>query len=365
MNPLHIPGTPDWLAWRYPWAFALLAILPLLWWLWLRPAGRAVIRFPNVAGLKAAGGTISRRMIVISPILRTIALIALILAVARPQKADESSRTFAEGIAIQMVVDVSSSMRDTDLSPPGERLTRLDVVKDVFRRFVLGEKDNEKLPGRKNDIIGMVRFAGYADAICPLTLDHENLVRLLNATRTISEMYVDGSIPGLQRANDEDGTAIGDGLALAVERLRDLKRTAGSGEQIVVKSKIAILLTDGQQNAGTITPRDAGDLAALNKIKVYTILSGTGERTVTGRRLRVPDDDLRYIADISGGKFFVAGDAKSLENIYAEIDKLERTKTEERHFVRWGELAFPLLVVAASALGLQSLLDSTRLRRIP
>lgn len=365
MNPVHIPGTPEWLAWRYPWAFALLALLPLLWWFWQRRAGRAVIRFPNVAGLKAASGAVSRRLILISPILRSVALLALILAVARPQQADESSHTFAEGIAIEMAVDVSGSMTDLDLSPPGQRMSRLDVVKDVFRRFVLGEKGNAALPGRRNDIIGMVRFARYADAVCPLTLDHESLVRLVNATKTVREQYEDGTLAGRQRANDEDGTAIGDGLALAVERLRDLKRTSGSGDQIVVKSKIIILLTDGENNTGMIAPREAGDLAALSKIRVYTILSGRGQRVFGNQRMPLRDDDLRYIANVTGGRHFVAGDAKSLEEVYEEIDKLERTRTEERHFVRWGELAFPLLVLAAAALGLQSLLDSTRLRRIP
>jgi Ca-activated chloride channel homolog len=335
----------------HPWFLLALLLLPLLWFLWLRARRQTVIRFSGLADLRRAGGGLTRRFRMILPILRTAALACLIVAAARPQKADESSRMFAEGIAIQMVVDTSSSMTDVDLSPPGKYLTRLDVVKNVFRKFVEGDSGSG-LPGRPNDLVGMIRFARFPDAVCPLTLDHKNLDEVLDKTKIVEQ-------------REEDGTAIGDGLALAVERLKELKRTTGSGDQIVITSRAIILLTDGENNAGEIEPQKAGDLAATYGIKVYTILAGTGQRAAFGYRLPVDDRDLRYIAQTTGGKHFRAQDEKSLEDIYAEIDQLERTKVEERRFVRWGELSQWWLAAAFVCIGLQTFLDATRLRKIP
>jgi Ca-activated chloride channel family protein len=335
----------------YPWALLALLLLPLLWYLWLRPRRHPVIRFSGLTELRAAGGNLTRRVRLILPILRSVALLCLIVAAARPQRADESSRIFAEGIAIQMVVDTSGSMGDFDLSPPGGRVTRLNVVKSVFAKFVRGGEEST-LPGRPNDLIGMIRFARYADAVCPLTLDHDNLLAVLEQTHIVD-------------SRSEDGTAIGDGLALAVERLKDLKRTTGSGDQITITSRVVILLTDGENNAGMIAPQEAGELAATYGIKVYTIMAGTGELLGFGFR-RPPDDrELRRIAEVTGGKHFRAQDEESLERIYAEIDELERTEVEERRFVRWGELAHWWLVAAFVCIGLQAFLDATRLRKIP
>jgi len=335
----------------YPWVLLALLLLPLLWYLWWRPRWRPVLRFSSLAELRSAGSSVNRRVRLILPILRSIALLCLIVAVARPQRADESSRIFAEGIAIQMVVDTSSSMRDFDLSPPGGRVTRLDVVKSVFEKFVRGDEDR-RLPGRPNDLIGMIRFARYADAVCPLTLDHDNLLSVLEQTHIVD-------------SRPEDGTAIGDGLALAVERLKDLKRTTGSGDQITITSRVIILLTDGENNAGMISPQEAGELAATYGIKVYTIMAGTGELRGFGFRSPADDRELRYIAQVTNGVHFRARDEESLEEIYAEIDQLERTEVEERRFVRWGELAHWWLVAAFACIGLQTFLDATRLRKIP
>lgn len=336
----------------YPYALLLLLVLPPLWYLWLRRERRPVIQFSSLAVLRAAGGAASARVRLILPILRTVALICLIVAVARPQKADESSGVFAEGIAIQMVVDTSSSMLDTDLSPPGQRKTRLEVVKKMFADFVRGDPA-QNLSGRPNDLIGMVRFARYPDAVCPLTLDRNNLLEILESTQTVTPR------------STEDRTAIGDGLALAVERLKDLKRATGVGEQLVIKSKIIILLTDGENNTINLaSPEQAGELAATYGIKVYTILAGTGQ-DAGFTRMPVNDRDLKKIAEVTGGKFFHARDNRSLTRIYEEIDKLERVKVEERRFVRWGELSQLWLLAAFLCLGLQTFLDATRLRKIP
>ncbi len=357
MTHIHLPLTPAWLCWPLPWVWALTLIIlvPIVWILLLHPRRRTVIRYSGLAALRSAGGATRRHLRLALPILRTVALLALIVAVARPQTPNESSRVFVEGIAIQMVLDTSWSMTDTDLSPRrGPEQTRLDVVKDVFRRFVAGDGE---LPGRPNDLVGIIRFARYADSVCPLTLDHDTV---LNTLADI-EIPVDRLGHPLEEAQN---TAIGDGLALAVERLKDLERTTGSGDQLVIRSRIVILLTDGENNSGMITPDQAGELAATYGIKVYTILAGTGQRAGWAR-VPVDDSALRHIAEVTGGEHFRARDNAALRQIYERIDQLERTRTEEQHYVEWRDLAWPLLLTAFICLALQTLLDATLLRKIP
>ncbi len=335
-----------------PWLLTAFSLLPLLWWLWSRPGRRPVLRFSDISHLRtAAGSSSAARWRSLLPILRTIALASLTIAAARPQVADSTFTTYSEGVAILLVLDTSGSMEDRDLSPRGKPLTRLDVVKEIVRKFVSGD-ESLSLPGRTNDLIGLIRFARYADSVCPLTLDRDALLAALDQTNLVT-------------TREENGTAIGDGLALAVERLRDLKRTMGSGEQIRITSRVVILLTDGENNAGQVDPQQAGELAAVHGVKVYTILAGTGENLTIGRR-PVDDRVLRRIAEVSGGRFYSARDQKSLVDVYSEIDKLERTRVEERAFVRWDEWGGPWLLLAAfAALALQILLDATWLRKIP
>lgn len=361
MTHIHLPLTPAWLYWPQPWVWllGLLPLLPALWYLWRHPRRRPVIRFSSLDALRGAGGAWRRHLRLMLPVLRTAALACLIIAAARPQSPNESRRVVVEGIAIQMAIDCSSSMLDVDLSTRNVQQTRLEVVKDVFKNFVTG---GGKLPGRPNDLIGMIRFARYPDSVCPLTLDRDVLLKTLDESRTV--LWLDQN--GRWRGNrEEDGTAIGDALALAVERLKDLKRTTGSGNQLVIDSRVVILLTDGENNTGMITPAQAGELAATYGIRVYTILAGTGQRMPWGGRQPVDDTDLRRIAEVSGGKFFRAGDAAALEQIYAEIDRLERTKTEEQSYVEWAELSWVWLLAAFVCLSGQTLLDATILRKIP
>lgn len=361
MNHVHLPLTPEWLWWPQPWVWCLLLllVLPAGWLLWLHPRRRPVVRFSSLEALRSVAGVWRPRARLLLPALRTGALGCLIVAVARPQVPNESRRVVVEGIAIQMVLDCSSSMLDTDLSTGREMRTRLDVVKQVFRDFVTG---GGKLPGRPNDLIGMIRFARYPDSVCPLTLDRTVLLDVLDATHTV--LWRDRS--GMIRGNEqEDATAIGDALALAVERLKDLKRTTGSGNQFVITSRVVILLTDGENNAGLISPQQAGELAATYGIKVYTILAGTGQRLPFGGRLPLDDRELRRIAEVTGGQYFHATDQAALERIYQEIDRLERTKTEEHGYVEWGDLAWKWLIVAFACLCVQTLLDATLLRKIP
>jgi Ca-activated chloride channel family protein len=365
MTHVHLPLTPDWLLWPVPWVHVLflLLLLPALWVLWLLPRMRPVIRFSNLSLLRDVRAGWRRHMRWSLPVLRTVAVGCLIVGAARPQRPIEDARLQVEGIAIQMVLDTSTSMLDEDLSAPGRHQTRIDVVKDVFKRFVAGDKDQGgKLEGRPNDLIGMIRFAAYADSVCPLTLDHEALLNVLEQTRTVMWLGRDGRWHGNR---EEDGTAIGDGLALAVERLRDLRRTIGTGEQLIINSRVVILLTDGENNQGMLTPLQAGKLAAMHGIKVYTILAGTGQRGPWGQRYPVDDSELREIAEITGGRFYRSDNREGLEKVYADIDQLERTRIEELGSLGWEDLSWPWLMAAFAFLSVQTLLDATLLRKIP
>lgn len=354
----------------YPYLLLLLLVLPLLWWWQARRYGRPVVRFSSLATLRAAGGGVNWRGLL--PILQSIGLAALIVGAARPQVTDVSSKLYAEGIAIQMVLDISSSMEAEDMTTVrNQPITRLGVVKEVFRRFVMG--DDKNLPGRPNDLIGLIQFARYADSVCPLTLDREQLINFLDDAETAERRIQDlvekqGRSRRVQQQaqilKEEDGTAIGDALALAVERLKDLRRTSGSGDQLVIKSRVIVLLTDGEDNASLIEPRKAGDLAAKYGIKVYTIMAGTGKQ-VGFARIPVDESDLQYIADTTGGRHYAARTPGALLDVYKQIDQLERTKTEEKRFVRKQERAEPWLLTAFIVLAAQQVLAATWLRKLP
>jgi Ca-activated chloride channel family protein len=390
----------------------LLLLVPLIWWRWLARGRHAAVRFSSIAPLKRANGErtapLRVRARVLLPILRSLAVITLVLCLSRPQKGNEQTRIFSEGIAIQAVVDVSGSMESLDFELDGKKANRLDVVKKVFRAFVTGE--GEGLPGRPDDLIGLITFAGYADSKCPLTLDHATVVETLKEAQTAGGIETQRRTARLQNEflqaqregdtnrqrelqaeyallQEEGGTAIGDGLGLAVKELSELDRRRGE-PAAKVKSKVVVLMTDGQNNAGILDPKEAGKLAATFGIKAYCI--GVGTRGMAplpqldpfGRVQLVPvpvDIDeytMQAIADATGGKYFRATDTESLRNIYEEIDKLEKTKTEEKRYMQYKELATdsvrvgrwpspPFLTVAGVLLALEMLLVNTWLRKVP
>lgn len=263
--------------------------------------------------------------------LLALAFLALVLALAGPRVGERVSRVQREGIAIMMVLDTSGSMAALDLSTPKRERTRLQAVQDVFELFVLG---GGELRGRPDDAIGLVSFAGYADTAAPLTLDHENLVAV---ARNLE----------ITTLREENYTAIGDALGLAVERLRET----------AAESRIAVLLTDGVNNAGVESPAAAAELARSQGVKVYTIGAGTtgiahmrvrGPRGTTLRPVAVEIDEatLRGIAERTGGQYFRADNADALTNVYAQIDRLERTKITEDRSRQYEELFAPPLLAA-------------------
>jgi len=329
-----------------PW-FLLLALLALPAWWWSRRASGRVV-FSSLRALPAGGHTWRTAIAWLPDVLVALGVVCLAIALAGPRAGDKSSRVRREGIAMVLTVDVSGSMRALDLSERNQELTRLDAVKKVFEQFVLGSKN---LAGRPDDAIGLVAFARYADTRSPLTLDHGNLI---TAARQLDFAM-----------QEEDGTAIGAGLELAVERLKDFK----------ARSKVAIVLTDGESNVHDIDEDTAIEDAIKAGVKVYTIGAGTTGiapiRVEPGgplMQMAVSIDEtlLRRIADRTGGQYFRATDNTSLKRIYGQIDKLERTAIEEERFTEYhqfydGFVALGLFFLIVPAL----LLRGTLLRRLP
>lgn len=404
---------------HYPsvWWLLAMAFLPVIWWRWMSRKHRPTVRYSSVAVLRRQGRSLRTRMRHLIPLLRTLAVALLIVCLARPRKGNEETRIFAEGIAIQMLVDLSGSMEALDFQIDGQRANRLQAIKKVSREFVQGTGDD--LTGRPDDLIGLIVFGTYADSLAPLTLDHDMALSLLDACETYGSVErqrkmmelqrearrVSRSDPAksrllmaeLERVQGEGGTAIGDAIALGVERLqalrRDQRRLAERDGEI--KSNVMILLTDGAQTAGDLTPVEGARLAAQYDIKIYTIGVGTtdqfllptvnelGQVRYTAPRgrsgmasYRLDEATLRRVAELTDGRYFYAKDTESLRSIYTEIDELEKTKTEERRYMQYKELATettvlgsvtlpPLLLVVLGLLVLEILLRNTVLRGLP
>jgi Ca-activated chloride channel family protein len=335
-----------------PYALLLLFIVPWLFFLnqrWQRPA---VISYSSIQDLVALPRTFMTRLRRALPVLRALALIFCILALARPQWGIEAVKVYGKGIAIAMVVDISSSMAALDLKLDGNQSNRLDVVKQTFRTFVQG--GDQALAGRDGDLIGMVTFARYADSLSPLTLDHSALLALLDQVKIVP-------------SPEEDGTAIGEAIVLGVKLLLDHATT----------SRVMILLTDGSNNAGHTTPLQAAQIAKALGVKIYTIGTGTrgtasipvrlhdGGMTLRRTQVFIDEYTLTQIARFTGGQYFRATDSATLQAIYAEIDRLEKTTTVAERYQQYVE-GFPLYVmVALGFLLLEMVLVNTCWRTVP
>lgn len=332
--------------------YLLAALLALpVFFLSRRSPGR--VMFSSFQALPGTASTWRTRLGWIPDLLVALAVVGLSVALAGPRIGERFSRVEKEGIAIMMVVDTSGSMQALDLSTSDQEKTRLQAVQDVFDEFVLG--GGGSLAGRPDDAIGLVSFAGYADTACPLTLDHENLVAIARNLNIVTSQA-------------EDGTAIGDALGLAVERLRES----------TAQSRIALLLTDGVHNAGVESPVAAAELARSQGIKVYTIGAGTtglapvrvkdpftGRPTLRSMPVEVDEATLKEVAERTGGRFFRATDAAGLTAVYEEIDRLERTRIAEDRYRQYHEyFAIPLALGLLLAV-LSWLLRGTVFARVP
>ncbi|MFO1498111.1 MAG: VWA domain-containing protein [Verrucomicrobiota bacterium] len=275
--------------------------------------------------------------------LRWLTLAFLIIGLARPQLGEGLATVRASGIDIVVALDLSGSMASEDFELKGERVNRLTMAKDVLEKFIAK---------RVNDRIGIVAFAGRAYIAGPLTLDHEFLVQNLER---------------LNLNTIEDGTAIGSGLSASLNRLRDLKS----------KSKIVILMTDGQNNAGQVPPLTAAEAAQTLGVKVYTIGVGThgaapypqidpfGRKVYVQLPVDIDETTLTEIAKRTGGKYYRANNADTLRAIYADIDRLEKSEAEVKKYQRYRELFHWAVLPGLVVLLLEIILGNTVWRKLP
>ena len=354
-----------------PWAFLLLLLLPIIIYRYFSKSALGLrtgkIQFSSTQQAGLAGSSLRQRLIHLPFLLRILVLVLLIFSLARPQLGTEKVFDISKGVAIEVVVDRSSSM-GAEMEFDGQRLNRLEVGKQVFLEFVQGNKGD--LQGRPNDLIGLITFARYADTACPLTLAHGPLTEFIEPVQLV-------------KRKPEDGTAIGDALALAAARLQTAEETikkqslaSGSKEpSYEIKSKIIILLTDGEQTAGKRTPLQAAELAKEWGIRIYAIGIGGQDammqiRTLFGTQF-IPTgrgldrQTLKKLADTTGGLFRMAEDGDSLRSIYKEIDELEKSEIESVRYVDYREKFTPFALLALVLLALDTVLRCTYLRRLP
>ena len=343
-----------------PWMLLLLALIPALvaWRIFFQHGKRGAIRFSSTGDAARAHRSIRQYVSWFPAVLRMAALALLIFAIARPQKGLEEVKEITEGIAIEMVIDRSTSMKE-EMRFRGRRMARLDVVKQVFGDFVLG---GVGLEGRESDMIGIISFARYADTTCPLILGHETLPEFL---KTID----------FPDRPDEDGTAIGDAIALAAARLhwaeKDLAERNPDLEasDYRIKSKVMILLTDGEQNRGEKHPIEAAKMAKEWGIKIYTIgIGGNRPRNMLEAIVGRGGVDTKLLDAISketGGKFYLADNADALTRVYQEIDELERTEIEVLKTLDHEEIYLPFALAGLACLVVEILLSSLVFRKIP
>ena len=328
---------------RYPLILLLVLITPLLVLILINKRSDATFAFSSQELIEGLKPTMRSRLSKLPIFLRAAGMILLILAFARPQSVLEGAKTISEGVDMVLVLDTSTSMLAEDFMVRGSRINRFDLVRDVVKEFVAKRKD---------DRIGMVAFAARAYTVCPLTTDYSWLNENLDRVTV-------GMI--------EDGTAIGSAIASSCNRLRTSK----------TKSKIIILLTDGANNAGMISPIMAADAAKALGIKIYTIcvgrhgLSPYPFRDAYGRKvyqnipIEIDEDVLKKIASITGGKYYLASDSETLRKIYDDINKLEKSTVEHFGYREYSELFYYFLIPGLILLLLEILLTNTIFMKVP
>lgn len=329
----------DSLRFVHPALLWLLLLLPILALLRGRKGPAPALVFSSISVAKSISGNRKARPGRLLGLLRLTAIGLIIIAMARPQWGNTTTEVEASGIDILLAVDISGSMEARDFTLNGQAANRLDVVKSVVAKFI---------KERPNDRIGLIAFAGRPYMVCPLTLDHDWLQLRLESLKT-------GMV--------EDGTAIGSAIASGVNRLRDRNS----------KSRIQILLTDGMNNAGKVSPLTAAEAAETLGIKVYTIGAGTrgeapmpvqdqfGRKRLMRVKVDIDEDTLRKVAETTGAAYFRATDTKSLEKIYGEINAMETTTRTIKHFSRYRELFSWLVLAALMLLTLELFVSRRRL----
>ncbi|MEY2518398.1 MAG: Ca-activated chloride channel [Verrucomicrobiota bacterium] len=340
------------LTFAQPWLLLLLLAIPLLAY-WRGKAGpAAALTFSSTTALRSIGKSSAARAGKFLRSLFLISLALLVIAMARPQLGKSLTQVEASGIDIMVVLDVSGSMLTKDFTVGGESATRIDAIREVTRKFI---------EGRPNDRIGIIAFAGRPYVVSPMTLDHDWLIKNLDRVRI-----------GLV----EDGTAIGSAIAAAANRLNDKHS----------KSRVIVLLTDGENNTGKIPPNTAAEAVKALKIKFYAVGAGIngvaptpvfnpqngkpltdmfGNVVYQNQRVHFNEAGLKEVAKIADGEFFRATDTKSLEQIFGDIDKLEKTTVSVKKYQQYRDL-FPGLIMAGCGLFIaQILLAQTIWKKLP
>ena len=320
------------ISFAHPWVLLFLVLVPLMavWYVWRYRKQNAALQFSNIGLFRGARKTFRQRTRPVLYVLRVVAVAALVVALARPQSKMSRQEMKVEGIDIVLAMDVSGSMLAEDFKP-----NRLEAAKKVAGDFIAG---------RRNDRMGLVVFSGEAFTQVPLTIDHNVLQTQLKSLKS-----------GVLK----DGTALGDGLATAINRIKDSE----------AKSKVIILLTDGINNQGAVDPQSAAEIAALYNIRLYTI--GVGTQGLAPYPFRDPFGHVRYqnvpveldehlltsmAQSTRDGHYFRATNKKSLQQIFSQIDEMEKSKIDVTQYAQTKDEYFPWLLLAALALALEVLL---------
>lgn len=377
-----------------PWCLlALLIPIAVRIYKLLRRHQKATIAYSSLANARTAGKSWKVRLAWLPAALFDLTFVALAIALARPQSSVTTTQAedASEGIAIEMVMDRSGSMYQ-DMAFNGMRTTRLETVKAIFSLFVFGDEQQHDFKGRQGDLVGLVTFAKTAETNCPLTLGHDALKQALDTIQLINpedlpkvqnalnngldlnsvllatgkrQLYnafahvygQDQARPALEyylQLNENNMTAIGDALALGIARL---KQADADAKDYKIKSKVLILLTDGENNHG----REVASVISFAKdsnVKVHVIAIGEASRFNA-------DDSLKQLADATGGSYTQADSADELIKVYADIDSMERSKITDKTFTNTTELFQPVLLIALALLFLHILLSTTLFRTLP
>jgi len=332
---------PVWL-WLLPVVFLL--------YVWIRRNNQPVV-VSNVSGWKGAPNSWRVRLMWLVPLLINLGVASWIVAASSPRIGNRQTEIKRDGIAMMMVVDTSGSMAALDMSTDTKEETRLDVVQKTVVNFVQG---GDGFTGRSNDMVGLIRFAGFADTSCPLTFDHLNLSTIAHSLEIVTKP-------------EEDGTAIGDALTLAVSRLNEAS----------AESKVIVLLTDGSNNTGEETPEVAASLAKTQNITIYSIGVGTngmapirytdprtGRTGIQRMPVQIDDELLEKISTDTGGQYFRATNREGLQRIVETIDKLEKTTLQEKRYREYTEYFPMLLLLGLLSIAGSIVLEHTVFRRV-
>jgi len=326
----------------YPLILLALLTVPALIFLRYRRKRRPALQFSDGEILRRLPVTWAVRLQFLLPLLYGLGLCFLIIAMARPQRGLDESKVRTDAVDIVLLVDVSTSMRAEDLGGSFNHENRLDAAKHVIGRFV---------EERTDDRIGMVAFSALPYTVSPLTLDHGWLLRRMDDLKT-------GML--------EDGTAIGDALASAINRLRDSE----------AKSKVVILLTDGVNNRGALSPENAAQAAEALGIKIYAVGAGSsgmvripvvdpfGGKRYAKQRSQIDEGTLKRISEATGGTYFRAQNFKQLQEVYDQIDDMEKTEIQVETYTRFEERFASFLIAGLILLGLEQLLTLSRMGRM-